>query len=671
MNYIITNNRQFFDDLGDYNYCNLEDMVLPKVIAIDSETTALNNREGRMFAYQIGTGKNNYLIDMQDHNNGLDFQEVVPYLKDRVLVGQNIVFDLTFMYSQGFYPNRVLDTFLASKLLYNGKKTFRHDFGTIMERELNVKYVKDEQKTIHITQLRTARAIQYSFDDVDRLLELMNHLWSKIKVAGMELTANIHFEYIKGLAYMENCGMPFSTERWEAKLAQDTIDLKESTAEVVKYIYDTLPQFRYMQMDMFSDEIKILPKLSSNKQMLPVFGALEINTTTDKGKDSIGEDTIKMTPHPFVDIWLKFKSAQHSINNFGQSILDKVVDGRIYTSFNPILDTARISTRRGGINFLNFPANKQTRAGIKAKEGYSMIVADYDGQENITGADLHNDPMMLKAIDEGLDLHCAFAKMIFPELMELSDEEIKTTHKDKRSFSKAPRFCLAYGGSGYTIAMNQNLPVEEGNRLEGLFKELHSGVYEWGKEVYAAAIKVGYIESAGGFRLHLPFFEEFQLDQDKVDSLSRDFWQSYKAGKKEWLKKVEDEEKGIVVNTNKSYDEKLYLAWREKISKVAKRRSAYMRLCLNNPIQTTSAHQTKLALIYLMRHIMKRGHLDLVKVCNIPHDELVLEVLNELCDEYKEVLGDCMRRAGDFFLKSGLVKMGAEANVGEDWYEAK
>ena len=92
MNYIITNNREFFDKIGDYNFCNLEDMVLPKHLAVDTETTALNPREVRMFAIQIGTVKNNYLIDMQDHNNGIDFQKVVPYLKGKTLIFQSCLF---------------------------------------------------------------------------------------------------------------------------------------------------------------------------------------------------------------------------------------------------------------------------------------------------------------------------------------------------------------------------------------------------------------------------------------------------------------------------------------------------------------------------------------------------------------------------------------------------
>jgi hypothetical protein len=38
-NYIITRNKEVFSKIGNYNYCNLEDMVLPETIAVDTETT--------------------------------------------------------------------------------------------------------------------------------------------------------------------------------------------------------------------------------------------------------------------------------------------------------------------------------------------------------------------------------------------------------------------------------------------------------------------------------------------------------------------------------------------------------------------------------------------------------------------------------------------------------
>jgi DNA polymerase I len=647
-------------------------MVLPDTIALDTETTSLFPRNGHMFSIQIGTGENNYIIDMQQLGGEIVFDDVRQFLEGKTLVGHNITFDLGWLYKEDFYPKRVFDTFIASKILYNGLGYVRHDFGTVMKRELEVYYDKTEQANIHKTQLKNSAAIQYAFNDVDRLLELMQVLGGKIRKAGSLETYLLHCQYVRALAYMEQCGLPFSSERWMEKIEQDKIAVVEAHNKVVEYIYDNLPQFRDRQIDIFSSEKKILPMLSSQKQMIPVFQALGINIQSDDdpNKLSIKEDVIKRSGHEFIDLWLDFKGAEHDVSTYGENILEKVYEGRIYTTFNPILDTARISTRKGGVNILNFPANARTRRCVKASEGFKMIVADYEGQENAVGADLHKDPMMLASLKEGLDLHCAFARLIFPELEGLSDEEIMAQHKDKRQFAKSPRFAKAYGGAGFTIAKNLNISEAEGGRLSQLYDQLHPKVKEWGELGVVDCINNGYIESASGFKLYIEYFDDFRELHDLIADLSKDFWEQYMDGKKA----VKALEKGVDdVNFERKYHSQieLYHKWRSKISSYFSKKGRLYRLALNNPVQATSAHQTKKAAVMLFDEISRNGDFGNVRICNIPHDEFVLEVREDLAEKYARILEKCMVEGGNYFLQSGLVDMKAEANVGDDWYEAK
>jgi DNA polymerase I-like protein with 3'-5' exonuclease and polymerase domains len=110
---------------------------------------------------------------------------------------------------------------------------------------------------------------------------------------------------------------------------------------------------------------------------------------------------------------------------------------------------------------------------------------------------------------------------------------------------------------------------------------------------------------------------------------------------------------------------------RPKLSKYFSWQGKYFRLALNNPVQATSAHMTKRAACLLFDYIVDNGHFRKVRICNIPHDEFVLEVDESLVDEYKKVLEDCMIKGGQYYLTSGLVDIKAEANIGDSWYEAK
>jgi DNA polymerase I-like protein with 3'-5' exonuclease and polymerase domains len=678
MNYIITKNPKFFDRIGNYAFCNLSDMVLPETIAVDTETTGLFPKDCDIFCVQLGTGENNYLIHCYDDN--YEVVNLVPYIEDKTLVFQNGLFDLGFFYKYGFYPTKIKDTMLATKILLNGKGFMdsKADFQSIMKRELDIWYDKTTQKNIHIVKLSVDSAIQYSFNDVDRLIECHDVLQNKINQGGFTETYDLHCRFIRALAYMEQCGIPISPKRWEKKMAVDRANAKMYTKEIEEYIYDHLPQFADNQVDMFSTAKKILVKITSPLQMVKVFNALGIKTKDKEGKDSINESIISKTKHEFVDLWLKYQNANHRVTTFGEKIYDRIIDNRLYTNFNPMVETARLSSRRGGINFLNFPSDKETRDCFMTKKGSQMIVCDYGAQEGVIMADLSGDEAMTASVVDGVDLHCLLAKAVFPQLEGLSDEEISTKHKDKRTFVKPIRFAFSYGGNGFTIYQNLGVPLKEGERIYGVFRELHAGLYEWGEMVYEQAIKDGYISSVDGWRLWLPFYEEFLENKKEVNRITREEWLMYRAGKEEyqryWL--VQEQNKNrepdtpviefMVVNM-KSYE--FFKKKKGVISAYFKRRAEYQRLCLNNPVQTRGAHQLKLALCYIFEWILENGLQNVVKICNAVHDEVVLECPDPWAEVVRVKVAYYMKLAGDHYLETLPIK--ADAAVGRSWYDAK
>jgi len=674
MNYIITKHPEFFTKilsvsikLGQVDFCGLEDMILPDKIAIDTETTGLEARKQEIFCTQIGTGENNYIIHMYDDN--YTFQDLVPYITGKVLVGHNILFDLGFFYKYDFWPKEVRDTMLASKILYNGDPTERHDFGRVMDRELNVKYDKTEQKNIHIVKLSQASTIEYSFNDVDRLLELEDTLYNLIKKNGQTSTYMLHCRYIRALAYMEQCGMPISSYAWKTKMEQDIINSVNSKKIIEEYIHDNLPQFANRQLDMFDTKKRITISVSSSQQMLKVFKAFGIPVLDKDGKESINDNVISKSKHEFVKMWLEYQKATHRVTTFGEGIYKRIEHERIYTNFNPMVDTARLSTRRGEINFLNFPADHETRDCFIANEGNKMIVCDYAGQETVIAADLSGDEAMTKSVVDGADLHCLLARVLFPEIEDLDDDTIKKEHKSKRDASKSPRFAMSYGGNAYTIHMNEGIPLKRAQEIEDGFKNLHSGLYAWGDRVFIAAIKVGYIESVDGWKLRLPFFDEFTKLKAQVDAITREEWTQYKIGKLDYKKQQDVSAKGQRYDLQFPESVAIYREKKKFVSKYFKLRSEYLRLCLNNPVQTRGAHQIKLAGCLLFEWIVENKLQWIVKMCNSVHDELVIESMEGFEERAKNAVEVSMLQAGNHYLTNLTIK--ADANIGNSWGEAK
>ena len=673
-NYIITKNKEYFKKIGEYLYCNLEDMILPDIVSFDSETTGLQPRNCDIFCVQIGTGDNNYIIVM--YNDDYEFKDVVPYITGKTLIGHNILFDLGFMYKYGFYPEKVYDTMLASKILYNGAldkenhfAPYANDFGSVMKRELNVVYDKTDQKNIHLVKLSQPSTIEYSFNDVDKLGKLHTHLLKKLESGGFTDTYYLHCRYIRALAYMEQCGLPISSEAWKNKMIEDVDNTFKWKKTIEEYIYDKLPQYADAQIDMFDDKKRIHVSISSPLQMIKVFNAFKIPTKDKDGKDSIGENIISKSKHEFVKMWLSFQEANHRVTTFGETIYKQIENERLYTNFNPMVDTARLSTRKGNINFLNFPSDSVTRNCFVANEGNVMVVCDYEAQEGIILTDKSKDEAMMASVIEGADLHCLLTKAVFPELKDLSDDEIKKKHKDKRDICKVVRFLFSYGGNSYTLHMNEGFPLNEAITIENSFKDLHKGVYEWGEKVFQDSLKTGYIESADGWKLTLPKFKKFTELKEKVESITKDQWSMYKQGKIDYKKKLEklDKKESYTYLFPKSVD--FYKSKKTEVSQFFKLKSEYQRLALNSPIQSCGAHMIKRSTLLLFEWILEKNYINKVLICNSVHDELVVECPKELAEETRLAVEICMKEGGNYYLKD--FKLGASANVNKSWGLAK
>lgn len=695
MNYIVTKNPEFFQKIDKYNYLSLEEawekLKNIKKLAVDTETTGLNCRMDKVFAVQVGTGQDNFLFDLQDYSTTIRFKEfegititlaeVIPFLKDKHLVFHNAMFDMGFLMNAGFFPQRkhLWDTMVASQVLNNGIEFVRHSFKDVMDRWLNVKIDKTEQKNIHRIKLSTKEAIQYCFDDVDRLLELMKVGADHLRNSGAMDTFRLQCGTILPIVYMELCGLPLPERGWNAKLLNDKHELAKTKDIVTSYIFEKFPEYRGKQMDLFSqDATGITLNLDSPKQMIPVFKKLGINTEVDDKKtggvkDSIQADVIKLSNHEFVPLWLDYQEASTRVSNFGENILPKIKNGRVYPKYKLMVDTSRIAAKtEGDMNALNIPSDEVTRRCIAAPPGWKIVVADYEAQEGVILADRSGDPVMVASVVEGLDLHCAFARVVFPELADLSDDEIKKKHSKERTFVKAPRFAFSYGASGHTVHKNAGIPLDKANELEKKFKEeLHPEVFKWGQRVLKEALKVGYIESVDGWRLHLPFYQEIKDLQRKFDSLSREDWALYKQGKMEYLKEKELEELGMPYTVMNEEAYEFYIENKGWVRNLFKKMGQYTRLCLNNPIQSTGAHMTKTAMCYLYDYIVENNHQWKAKIIVAPYDEIGMEVIDELVPDYKEKLGYFMREAGNKYLYSGILKINADADVGQNWQDAK
>ena len=66
-----------------------------------------------------------------------------------------------------------------------------------------------------------------------------------------------------------------------------------------------------------------------------------------------------------------------------------------------------------------------------------------------------------------------------------------------------------------------------------------------------------------------------------------------------------------------------------------------------------------------MRQILDKEWWLKVKIVNLVHDEILVECPKEIAEEVKDILLDCMSKAGVPFCKT--LPLGADALIGDHW----
>jgi DNA polymerase I len=181
--------------------------------------------------------------------------------------------------------------------------------------------------------------------------------------------------------------------------------------------------------------------------------------------------------------------------------LPKLVDknSRLHTHFSGDARTGRITSSNP--NLQNIPIKgdlgPEIRAAFIADKGKKLISADYSQIELRVVACLAGDKVMLKAFEEGVDIHAKTASEIF-------DTPVSKITDDQRRVAKTVNFGVLYGISPY--GLSQTLGVKQEKAAEYIMRyfKIHSGIQRYCEEQIALAKTEGYVETLFGFRRQLP-----------------------------------------------------------------------------------------------------------------------------------------------------------------------
>jgi DNA polymerase I len=145
---------------------------------------------------------------------------------------------------------------------------------------------------------------------------------------------------------------------------------------------------------------------------------------------------------------------------------------RVHTTFNAVgTATGRLSSANP--NLQNIPIRselgREIRAAFVPADGNLLLSADYSQIELRLMAHFSDDPLLLKAYRENVDIHTLTASEVFGVPIEAMD-------KETRNRAKAVNFGIVYGISPFGLAQQLNIEPSEARVYIDRYFERYSGV---------------------------------------------------------------------------------------------------------------------------------------------------------------------------------------------------
>lgn len=475
-------------------------LLAAEAVSMDTETTSTNAIDAELVGLSFAVKEHEawYVAIPADHQQAQQMVDIFKpvYESPTILkIGQNIKYDLEVLHNYGIeVAEPMWDTMIAHYLI---QPELRHNMDYMAETLLNY-------KTIHIDELigpkgknqRSMRELspkevyEYACEDADITLQLKNKLEPMLKEKNVEqLFYEIEMPLVTVLAEMEMNGV-----------CLDTTSLKE-TSEVFTQRMNDLEQRIY---ELAGEEFNI----ASPKQVGEIlFGKMKIvdkPKKTKTGQYVTSEEVLQQLKgkSEIIEDILAHRGLKKLLGTYVDA-LPKLINprtGHIHTSFNQtVTATGRLSS--SDPNLQNIPVRgedgKEIRKAFIPEPGCLFFSADYSQIELRVMAHLSEDENMIRAFQDGYDIHAATAANIYKKTVD-------EVSRDERTKAKRANFGIIYGITVFGLAERLEISRDEAKQLIDGYFEAFPKVHEYMETSKEMARQQGYAETFFHRRRYLP-----------------------------------------------------------------------------------------------------------------------------------------------------------------------
>lgn len=205
--------------------------------------------------------------------------------------------------------------------------------------------------------------------------------------------------------------------------------------------------------------------------------------------------------YPIVSQILEYRQLTKLKSTYADGLANYIgVDGRIHGKFNQtITATGRISSTEP--NLQNIPARMELGRLIRKvfvpEEGYVFIDADYSQIELRILAHCSGDEELIKAYNEGADIHRLTASQVFnTPFEEVTDLQ--------RCNAKAVNFGIVYGISAFSLSEDLKVSRKEAQEYIDKYFATYPRIKMFLDQAVSGAKEQGYVETIFGRRRPVP-----------------------------------------------------------------------------------------------------------------------------------------------------------------------
>ena len=267
MIYLVSHNKSLFqtDKYIEATMKQAMSVLLPlKLCQLDTETKGLDCHTKALLTIQLGNKDNQVVIDWTTLTPR-EKQIVKNYLEsDRLFLGWNLMFDLTFLYVQGIYPKHIWDGMIVEQLLYLGYPAQMREksLKAAAWNYLNINIDKTVRGKI-VNDGLTTEVVIYAAGDVMYIEDIKEKQDIEVEKQGMKLAVELECEFVKSLAYFKYCGVHLDITKWKAKMTKDQAKLDKAISELNAWVVAWDKENPHNGYDIQYPELKY-PKYSAD-----------------------------------------------------------------------------------------------------------------------------------------------------------------------------------------------------------------------------------------------------------------------------------------------------------------------------------------------------------------------------------------------------------------------